>query len=323
MCGLELPADPRLLRGLEGSEDAGVFLLDDDRALVQTVDVLTPIVDDPFTFGRIAAVNALSDVYAMGGRPLTALNIVAFPIKDLGVPVLRRIIEGGISALKEAGAVLVGGHSIKDEEPKYGLAVTGLVDPKRMITNDALRPGQRLLLSKPIGTGVVSTADKRSLATPEQTAAMVASMARLNRQASERAVARGVRAGTDVTGFGLAGHLVEMARASRCAVRLRAPAVPLLPGALEHAEADRFPGGSRANRSFFSRWTKSSADLPEALLGLMFDAQTSGGLLLGVEPADAQALLDDLLETGHTAAVIGEVVGESPDGELILVSERG
>jgi len=323
LCGLDLPADPRLLRGLEGSEDAGVFLLDENRALVQTVDVLTPIVDDPYTFGRVAAVNALSDVYAMGGQPITALNIVAFPIKELGVAVLRRILEGGVSALREAGAVLVGGHSIKDEEPKYGLAVTGLVDPRRMITNDALRPGQRLLLSKPIGTGVVSSADKRSLATPEQAAAMVASMGRLNRQASERAVAHGIRAGTDVTGFGLAGHLVEMARASRCSVRLWAHAVPLLPGALEHAEADRFPGGSRANRSFFSRWTRSSTELTEALLGLMFDAQTSGGLLLGVESADAEPLLQGLLETGHTAAVIGEVVGKSQDGELELAGERG
>jgi selenide,water dikinase len=217
----------------------------------------------------------------------------------------------------------MGGHSIKDEEPKYGLAVTGLVDPRRMITNDALRPGQRLLLSKPIGTGVVAGAGKRSLATAEQVAAMVASMCRLNREASERAVARGVRAGTDVTGFGLAGHLIEMARASRCSARLFAGSVPLLPGALEHAEADRFPGGSKANRAFFSTWTRTASALSEALVGLLFDAQTSGGLLLGVDPAQAEPLLADLLATGHTAALIGEVTGPSEQGELELLAGPG
>lgn len=320
LCGLDLPTDPRLIRGLEGNEDAGVYLIAEGVALVQTVDVLTPIVDDPFTFGRIAAVNALSDVYAMGGTPITAMNIVAFPTKKLGADMLRAVIEGGLSAIREAGAVLVGGHSIKDEEPKYGLAVTGVVDPAVLMTNDALEPGQHLVLTKAVGTGVISSASKAGAASPEAVEAAVASMVRLNREAAELAREAGVRAATDVTGFGLAGHLLEMARASRCEVELRAGAVPLLPEALEHAAAGRFPGGSRANREHFATWSTVEPDVDAALAGLMFDAQTSGGLLIAAAPEVAAALARRLRDAGHPAAVVGAVLAKHEPGHLVIKS---
>jgi selenide,water dikinase len=297
-----------------------VYLLDGGVALVQTVDLLTPIVDDPWLFGRIAAVNALSDVYAMGGRPITALNIVCFPVAALGVEALRRVVEGGLSAIVEAGAVLVGGHSIKDEEPKYGLAVTGLVDPARMTTNDGLRPGDALVLTKPIGTGVISGANKSGLASAASVDAMVAQMSRLNDRAAALAAAAGVRAATDVTGFGLGGHLLEMARASRCVVRLEAGRVPLLPGAADHAAAGRFPGGSKANRAHFAAWTEVDAALADALVGLVFDAQTSGGLLLGVAPAEVDTLVAGLTASGHEAAVVGEALAAHAEGRLILTN---
>jgi selenide,water dikinase len=285
---------------------------------VQTVDVLTPIVDDPYTFGRIAAVNALSDVYAMGGSPITAMNIVAFPVKKLGTDVLRAMLEGGLSAIREAGAVLVGGHSIKDEEPKYGLSVTGLIDPAAMMTNDALEPGQHLVLTKAVGTGVISSASKAGAASPGAVAAMVASMVRLNREAATMARDAGVRAATDVTGFGLAGHLLEMARASRCEVELWAGAVPLLPEALEHAAAGRFPGGSRANREHFAAWSVVEPDVDEALAGLMFDAQTSGGLLIAAQPPAAAELARRLRDAGHPAAVVGAAIARHDQGRLIV-----
>lgn len=289
---------------------------------MQTVDLLTPIVDDPRTFGRIAAVNALSDVFAMGGRPITALNVVCFPVEAMGLGPLRAMIEGGLEAVTEAGALLIGGHSVKDEEPKYGLAVTGVVHPAEMMTNDGLAPGLELILTKPIGTGVISGANKRALATAEQVEGMVAVMTALNREAAELARAAGVRAATDVTGFGLAGHLCEMARSSRRSLRLFASEVPLITGALEHARAGRFPGGSKKNRQFFSRWAAVEEGVEEALAGLMFDAQTSGGLILGVAPERARELLGRLLDSGHQAALIGEVLDEPSEGSVSIVAER-
>lgn len=309
-----------MIRGLEGSEDAGVFVISEDTALVQTVDVLTPIVDDPFLFGQIAAVNAFSDVYAMGGTPLTAMNIVCFPVQQLGVESLRRVIEGGLEVIREAGAVLIGGHSLKAEEPKYGLAITGTVDPRRMMTNDALKTGDRIVLTKPIGTGVISSASKQGLASVECVEAMVDSMSTLNREASARAMAAEIRAASDVTGFGLAGHLVEMARASRCHLVLRSSAVPLLPSAREHAEAGRFPGGSRANQKFFSAWTSVDNGVREPIVGLMFDAQTSGGLILGAEESVAHQLVEELRHEGHDAAVVGEVVDDDESGAVRISS---
>jgi selenide,water dikinase len=319
LCGFDPPTNDRLLRGLADSEDAGVYQLSASQALVQTVDILTPMVDDPWLFGRIAAANALSDVYAMGGRPLTALNVLCFPLQALGVEMMRELLQGGLDAISEAGAVLVGGHSIKDEEPKYGLSVTGLVDPRRLMTNDALRPAQQLLLTKPIGTGVIASTHKKGLCSGEALTAAVGSMCRLNRRAAELAVEADLRAASDVTGFGLAGHLVEMARASTMDVRLWADAVPLLPEALAHAEADRLPGGSRANREFFSRWVESEPALAAHLVDLMFDAQTSGGLLLAAPAEVAGALVEQLQAEEHQAAVIGEVVAPHEQGRLAIV----
>ena len=255
LCGMDVPTDPNVLAGIRGSEDAGVYKLTDTTALVQTIDFFTPIVDDPRIFGRVAAANSLSDVYAMGARPLTAMNVVCFPIKKLGMQVLRAILQGGLDIMTEAGVALLGGHSVEDDEPKYGLAVTGLVHPERIMKNSSLRPGDRLILTKAIGTGVIATALKGGVASPESVDAMVRSMTFLNKIASEVAVNFDVRACTDVTGFGLAGHLAEMARASSCSLRLDSKSVPILADAVESASMGLIPAGAHANRDFFGAWT--------------------------------------------------------------------
>lgn len=304
-----------MLAGIDGSEDAGVYKLDDTTALVQTIDFFTPIVDDPRTFGRVAATNSLSDVYAMGGRPITALNVVCFPITRLGIEPLREIIRGGLDVLKDAGVALVGGHSVEDSEPKYGLSVTGLVHPDRVMLNSALCPGDRIILTKAVGTGVIATALKGGLASDAAVNAMVASMCTLNAKASEIAVRLGVRACTDVTGFGLVGHLVEMARASGCAVRIRSDVVPLLEGAHEAASMGLVPAGARANRTFFQTWTSVDTTVRAVTNDLLYDPQTSGGLLLGVPSERTDEFLGELKSEGMTdAAAIGWVTRSHPDG---------
>jgi len=315
-----VPTDPKVLCGLDGSEDAGVYQLSEDLALVQTVDFFTPIVDDPRTFGRIAAVNSLSDVYAMGARPVTAMNIVGFPPDKLDISILSEILAGGMDALREAGVALVGGHSVKDHEPKYGLSVTGLVDPRKMLTNSGLRLGDCLVLTKPIGTGILGTATKRELAEPESIAASVTSMTTLNRGASEVAIAQGLAACTDVTGFSLLGHLTEMARASHAVVRIHAHDVPLLPGVLPAAAAGLVPGGSKDNREFFGTWTDLSGDIDPILVAALFDAQTSGGLVLGVPQDKLQDTIAGLAEAQVlVTAVIGDVVAEQSEGRVEVV----
>ncbi len=315
-----MPTDPKVLCGLDGSEDAGVYQLSEDLALVQTLDFFTPIVDDPRTFGRIAAVNALSDVYAMGGRPVTAMNIVGFPKDKLDLSILAEILDGGMDALREAGVALVGGHSVKDHEPKYGLSVTGLVDPRKMLTNAGLRPGDVLVLTKPIGTGILGTATKRDLAEPESIAASVTSMSTLNRGAGEVAVGQGLRACTDVTGFSLVGHLVEMARASHKIVRLNAHDVPLLPGVLPAAAAGLVPGGSKDNRKHFGGWADLADNLDPNLVAALFDAQTSGGLLLAVPADRLEDTIAGLAEARClVTAVIGDVIGEDGEGRVEVV----
>ena len=283
------------------------------------MDFFTPIVDDPRSFGQVAAANSLSDVYAMGGRPVTALNVVGFPIEELGVEVLQQILAGGLDTLKEAGVALLGGHSVKDSEPKYGLSVTGLVHPGKVMTNNALEPGDRLVLTKPVGTGVIGTATKRGKADPAWVEASLASMRTLNRVASEVAVAHGVRACTDVTGFGLLGHLAEMVRASGVAATVFAHAVPLLAGAHVAATRGLVPGGSKANGEHFGGWIDLDPEVDEATRSLLFDAQTSGGLLLGV-PRDAVGdLTADLDARGClAAAVIGQITADHPDGHITV-----
>ncbi len=276
--------------------------------------------DDPRTFGRAAATNSLSDVYAMGGRPLTALNIVCFPTDKLGLQPLREILEGGIEVVRQAGAVLVGGHSVQDDEPKYGLAVTGIVHPDKIMTNAALRPGDRLIITKKVGTGIIATAIKGGLASATEVQEMITTMCTLNKVASEIAVSLGVRACTDITGFGLAGHIVEMAVASRCKIRVNADRVPPITGALQWASMGFLPGGAHANRKHFGAWIELSPGLSLERIDLMFDPQTSGGLVLGIPRILATKALELLREAGVSdASEIGEVLCEDALGRVEIV----
>jgi selenide, water dikinase len=301
------PAAGDLLIGAAEGDDAAVLRLDDERALVLTTDFFTPIVDDPGDWGRIAAANALSDVYAMGGRPLMAVNLAAWPGEGLDLALLAQVLRGGAEIAAQAGCFVAGGHTIDDPVPKYGLAVTGLADPGRLMTIDRAAPGDRLILTKAIGTGVVATALKRDGAPAAAVEAAVASMTLLNAGASQAALAAGVRAATDVTGFGLLGHLHRMLTASGAAARLYADVVPLLPGAADLAAAGFVSGGTRANTERMHGHAFLDPAVPAEVGVLLHDAQTSGGLLLAVEPARADALLGDLRAQGLPAAIIGEV----------------
>ena len=308
--------DANVLVGHATNDDAGVYQLSDDLALVQTVDFFTPVVDDPYDFGRIAAANALSDVYAMGGKPLTALNIAAFPVETLGTEVLARILEGGAAVAAEAGVVIVGGHTIKDDEPKYGLAITGTIAPSRVVRNGGARPGDLLLLSKPVGTGVLTTARKRDLIDDAALQPAIDQMVRLNDRAARAMLAHGAHGATDVTGYGLIGHAGEMARASRVALAIDARRVPLFEGVLALIARDAVPGGTRDNLAEHAAFTTYADDVGEALRIALSDAQTSGGLLIAIPRDGAQRVLDELADLG-TAAVIGEVL-DGPPGTVIV-----
>jgi selenide, water dikinase len=316
-CGCKLPAaallpivrdlpaaeDPRLLVGSATGDDAAVYRLADDLALVQTIDFFTPLVDDPYDFGRIAAANALSDVYAMGGRPVTAMNVVAFPLEQLGDDVLREILRGGLAVVTEAGASLVGGHSIDDPEPKYGLAVTGVVDPGAMVTNAGGRAGDALVLTKPLGVGAIVTARKRGAADDAMLAEAVEVMTTLNAEASEAARAVGAHAMTDVTGFGLLGHLHGLARESGVAAEVAAADVPFIDGVDELlADASAVSGGSRRNGDYAESFTAFDDAVPDWRRRLVTDATTSGGLLVAVAPDRA-------------AGLPGPVIGRLVEGE--------
>ena len=338
--------DANVLVGFDKADDAGVYQIAADTALVQTVDFFTPIVDDPYTFGQIAAVNSLSDVYAMGGRPLTALALVCFPEKG-DMEILERILAGGLSKMMEAGCTIIGGHSIRDEEMKFGYSVTGLIHPQRVLANSGARAGDRLLLTKAIGTGVISTAIKKDKAKPEWIEAATRSMTTLNKGAAEVIMGslgelrspgqpttpEGPKAGrsgdpgpgaavptqaqprdyqvhgmTDITGFGLIGHARELALASDVSLRLHASRVPLLAGAMECARAGYIPGGLKANREFAECAVEFAAGISEEIKTLLFDPQTAGGLLISVAAADAGSLAADLRKNGTRAVEIGEVL---------------
>jgi selenide,water dikinase len=289
-----------------------VLRLDDERALVLTTDFFTPIVDDPADWGRIAAANALSDVYAMGGRPLFAVNLAAWPGDGLDLAILGQVLRGGAEVAAAAGCFVAGGHTIDDPVPKYGLAVTGLADPARLMTIDRAAAGDQLILTKALGTGVVATALKGGQAPDSAIKAAVASMTLLNAGASQAALDAGVRAATDVTGFGLLGHLHRMLAASRTAARLNASAVPLLPGAAELAAAGFISGGTRANTERMRGFASLDGTIPAEVAVLLHDAQTSGGLLLAAPPRAVPALLGELRDQGLPAALIGDIVaGES------------
>lgn len=304
----------QVLVGLESGDDAAVYALPDGRALVQTVDFFTPIVDDPYDWGRIAAANSLSDVYATGGRPALALNLVGWPVDELPLEILGRVLEGGAAVAAQAGAVVVGGHTITDPLPKYGMAVTGFVDPDRILRNSTAPPRARLFLTKPLGIGVIATAIKRESATAQQTELAVAEMATLNEAAALAAVEAGAEAATDVTGYGLLGHLHAMLAASGVAARLDASAVELLPGTLRLAREGVVPGGSRRNHAFVSPFV-DFGDLAEPEQLVLADAQTSGGLLLAAR--DGDTLTRALDDHGARWFEIG-VTTSGPPGHVAL-----
>ena len=315
--GLTSHPDDRVLVDYRTSDDAGVYRLDEQRALVQTVDFFTPIVDDPFVYGQIAAANALSDVYAMGGRPLTALAIAGFP-KDADRDILPKIFAGGLDKLREAGVALLGGHTVQDPEIKFGYAVTGEVEPGRVLTNAGARPGDALLLTKPIGTGVISTALKFNRAPERAVAAAIRSMTTLNRTAAEvlAALDPPAHACTDVTGFGLIGHASEMAAASGCTLEIDSAAVPLIEGAAELVKGN-ISGGGRTNREHFAARTGFAPSVSPELVDLLFDPQTSGGLLIAVPEKASVATQEKLRLAGVPAERIGRVTSSGPNAIVI------
>jgi selenide,water dikinase len=303
---------PELLVGLGAPDDAAVYRLNAEQAIVSTVDFFPPVVDDPYGFGAVAAANALSDVYAMGGEPIFAINLVAYP-DGFGMEILTEILRGGAEKVREAGAVIAGGHTVTDKEPKYGLAVTGLVHPERIFTKGGAQPGDALVLTKALGTGVITTALKRGLAAAGDVAAAVASMTRLNRDAARLARRYRIHAATDVTGYSLLGHAHEMAHLSGAALTIQYDALKWLPGAQGYAEQGIFPGGMGRNRDYYGQWVRFEADLKEHEQDLLYDPQTSGGLLLAMPMEDAE---DYARVFGDAAAVIGDV--QAGGGEIAV-----
>ena len=313
------PTDENVIVGLDRADDAGVYRISDSLALIQTVDFFTPVVDDPYWFGQIAAANALSDVYAMGGTPKTAMNLVAFPVKSMDLSVLRSIIQGGIDKLKEAGVVLIGGHSIEDKELKYGLSVTGLVHPDRILTKRNLRQGDRLVLTKPLGTGIVNTAIKAGMASETLTDSVTRLMATLNREAAQIMSGFDVHACTDVTGFGLLGHLAEMVSGSGLGVRISAGMVPIIPEALDFASMGLIPAGAYRNKEFREPMISFTEEVERNHRDVLFDPQTSGGLLISVNQNEADALLEALTHAGLSdSRLIGKIL-DGPEEKIWVI----
>lgn len=304
--------NPNLLVGLDTSDDAGVYQLTDEIALVQTVDFFTPIVDDPYMFGQIAAANSLSDIYAMGGKPLTALNIVGFPIKKLDKSILTEILRGAGDKVAESGATLVGGHSIDDQEPKFGLACTGIIHPQKVRTNVGAKPGDRLILTKPIGVGIQTTAIKRDLMQEEEIERVTEVMATLNKVAAEVMQEFDVHACTDITGFGLLGHASEMAKGSEVGFIIHKEKVPVLLRTRELAEQGSIPGGTKANHKWLSECVTYADSIDEIEQWILCDAITSGGLLISISEDQASTFLEQLIQHGVEAAEIGYVTADHP-----------
>lgn len=303
-------SDPNIIVGLQTSDDAAVYRVQDDVAIVQTVDFFPPVVDDPYTYGAIAAANSMSDVFAMGGEPLFALNIAAYPA-DLPLDILSSIFAGGADKAAEAGIVIAGGHTVTDDEPKYGLIVTGRIDPDQIMTKGGANPGDLLFLTKPLGTGVITTAIKQEAAEGEHAAAAVESMMTLNLAASRLLVAAGIQSCTDITGFGLMGHGTEMAIASNVHLEFDSSAIPLLPGARRYAKEGRSPGGLDRNREFYADHPEAGVtvegDVDAAIVDLLFNPETSGGLLFSASESQATKLRDAFASQGHTLWQVGRV----------------
>jgi selenide,water dikinase len=309
---------PGVLVGFENSDDAGVFQLTTDISVVQTVDYFSPIVDEPYIYGQIAAANALSDIYAMGGQPKTALSVVGFPSKGLDFSVLGEILRGGLDKLTEAGVALLGGHTVRDEEIKFGYAVTGIIDPKNIKQNNGAQVGDRLILTKPLGTGLISTAIKNRKAQDAHVQAAVAAMMQLNRRASEIALTFRVHAMTDITGFGLVGHASEVAKASHLSIRLDHSTLPLLPGTLDYSRLGMCAGGLTSNEQFFGKYISISDSITPEMRNVLFDPQTSGGLLVFCDPDDSQALLTAFRDEQIAATEIGLTL--NPSEHLLTVT---
>ncbi len=315
LCGIEIPTDSSVLVGIEGFDDAGVYKLNEEIALVQSIDFFTPVVNDPYWFGQIAASNAMSDIYAMGGIPKTAMNIVCFSPKKFGLEVLKEILRGGIEKIKEAKAVLIGGHSVDDEEMKYGLAVTGIVNPAKVIKNEGARPGDLLVLTKPIGSGILTTAIKAEILKEEEVLYVIRIMAELNDKASRLMLSVGSHAATDVTGFGLIGHLKEMIK-ENIGVELYVEKVPIMDGALELAKSGFIPGGLYRNRDYFKKDVINLSQGP--IYDLLFDPQTSGGLLFAVPEERVDNLREDSVKLGVKIWIIGKFTSENR-GKIALL----
>lgn len=309
---LPVESNPNLLVGSEKYADATIYRLNSEIALVQTLDFFTPIVNDPFDFGRIAAANSLSDIYAMGGKPITAMNIVCFPVKELDKYILQAIIEGGLKVIHEANAVMAGGHSVEDPEIKYGLSVTGIVHPEKYLNNDRAMPGDVLVLTKPLGTGILATALKGGLLDEKITRAVTELMATLNKGASEAMTEVGVNSSTDITGFGFLGHALEMAKASNVGIRIFSSKVPIISEALTYASMGIIPEGSHRNRNFCSKHIRVSEKIDPIRLDILTDAQTSGGLLISVQKEKIRILQEKLNEKNTPSF---EIVGEVFDSQ--------
>jgi len=296
---------------MESLDDAGVYRLSDDRALIQTIDFFTPIVDDPYAFGQIAVANALSDVYAMGGKPLTALNVVCFPAKTLDISVLQDILRGGVDKMREAAVILVGGHTVDDAELKYGLSVTGTVPPKRLVSSAGAQAGDKLILTKPLGTGIISTALKSGVVGEELAKRVTRCMATLNNRASELMQEVGVNACTDITGFGLLGHALQLAESSGVGIELHLASVPYFPELSDFSQQGLIPGGLRRNKDYYVDRVRFIGEIAEYWQDILYDPQTSGGLLISLSPDKAKLLLDRLQQAGVSdAALVGEVASE-------------
>jgi selenide,water dikinase len=307
LSGLSQSTHPDLLVGFNKADDAGIFRLDDKTALVQTVDFFPPIVDDAYAFGQIAAANALSDVFAMGGRPLTALNIVGFPVATMPAEILGEILRGGGDKIEEAGAVVVGGHSIKDKELKYGVAVTGVVHPDRIVANDGAKPGDKLFLTKPLGTGVITTGIKRDVVDSKLAEIVIKQMAELNRTAAELMVKFDVHAATDITGFGMLGHALEVAEASGVSMTLFASQLPIIPEAKRLAGEGVIPGGANDNRAYLEGKVTVDPKVNQNIEKILYDPQTSGGLFIAIPAGKYEAFAAALRENGLPHTVVGEV----------------
>ena len=314
MRDLPLIHDPNLLSGFEHAEDAGVYKISPDLAIVQTVDFFTPTVDDPFTFGQIAATNALNDIYAMGAKPLTAMNIVCFPIKTMDISVLREVLRGGLDKMREAGVLLIGGHSVEDKEIKYGLSVTGVVHPDKVLFNRGARIGDKLVLTKPLGTGIISTAIKAREASDEQMKQVIDSMISLNKKVSEIMITAGdIHSCTDITGFGLLGHACEMIESSDVGMKIDSAAVPVFEGVRELLETGFVPGGLYRNKDFRLNQVVKEKTCPDWLFDVLFDPQTAGGLFFSLPGNKAQKIVKKMHAAGITAAaVVGEIVQNHP-----------